>query len=305
MTRDLNMPDRDDLSLEEAALGALSPEAQAALEARLARDADAARELVALRASVAAMAFSAQPAPVARSVDPVRARLLARASAEAASATRNQAMPSASVSPALAVSPAPPVATPRPVADVVPIRSRTPWIVVGAAVLAAAASLLLVMRTQVERSGLRDRVSTLTASQVAAQSQLDSLTRLLSEREQQLASVTGPDVAVVELASTSALPPSGRMFWDRASDRWTFIASNLPALAPDRAFQLWLITANERILAGAFTADANGVAVVRAEYDLPRDALVAVAVTEEPASGVPQPTGDIIIVGNAPAGDTR
>jgi len=44
---------------------------------------------------------------------------------------------------------------------------------------------------------------------------------------------------------------------------------------------------------------ANGDAVVQASYPLDRKALTAVAVTEEPAGGVPLPTGTMVVVGAA------
>ena len=40
-------------------------------------------------------------------------------------------------------------------------------------------------------------------------------------------------------------------------------------------------------------------AVVRATYPLARDSLQAIAVTEEPAGGVPQPTGAMVVAGEA------
>jgi anti-sigma-K factor RskA len=39
--------------------------------------------------------------------------------------------------------------------------------------------------------------------------------------------------------------------------------------------------------------------MVRATYALARDSLRAVAVTDEPAGGMPQPTGQFVVIGNA------
>lgn len=252
---------------------------------------------------LAALAFSTPPIATP-AADPVRARLLARATADAAA--RGQAGLAAPA--AAATSSAGPV-DPSVRSITSSTRSsrgpRGAWWIAGLTSLAAAASLLLVLRAQSERAALRSTVASLEQSRVQAQQRLDSLALALSEREQQLASVTGPDVAVVELASTQSLPPAGRMFWDRATARWTFVANNLPQLAPGRTYTLWLVTADTQIPAGNFTPDANGMAVVRATYDLPRTALAAVAVTEEPEGGVPKPTGDIFLVGAAPSAGTR
>jgi anti-sigma-K factor RskA len=43
----------------------------------------------------------------------------------------------------------------------------------------------------------------------------------------------------------------------------------------------------------------DGEAMVRATYGLARDSLRAVAVTDEPAGGMPQPTGQFVVFGAA------
>jgi hypothetical protein len=51
------------------------------------------------------------------------------------------------------------------------------------------------------------------------------------------------------------------------------------------------------VSAGTFHPGANGHAVVRATFALAPDSLRAVAVTEEPAGGLPSPSGTPLIVG--------
>ena len=80
------------------------------------------------------------------------------------------------------------------------------------------------------------------------------------------------------------------MFWDQSVDAWTFVAHNLPKPKTGRTYQLWLVTAKQKISAGTFMPGANGDAVVRATYALPKDALAAIAVTDEPEAGSAQPT---------------
>ena len=135
----------------------------------------------------------------------------------------------------------------------------------------------------------------IAARQLAA---ADSVRRALDEQSRLVAAITGADVAVVEMTSAGARAPSARMFWDRKANAWTFVAHNMPALAAGRTYQLWLVTrTSEKISAGTFTPSATGDALVRATYALARDSLAAVAVTEEPAGGVPQPTGSMVISG--------
>ncbi len=315
MNRDPERQDLTDLPLVDAALGHLLPEQRQPVREQLAANEDARKEFDGIEATAAALAFAA-PVVAKPAVDGVRARLLARASADAAAHSVSAASPAASeeTAPSVAAPSAPPtltVSSAKP-ADSVRVavdrpvpRNTAAWWVAGLSSLAAAACLLLVLRAQTERASLQSMVATLESSRAADQAKLDSLAVALSEREQQLLSVTGPDVAVVELASTASLPPAGRMFWDRASARWTFVANNLPQLEAGRTYQLWLVTANAKISAGTFTPDASGIAVVRATYELPRSALAAVAVTEEAEGGAPQPTGAILLVGSTTSTDTR
>ncbi len=325
MNRDPERQDLSDLPLVDAALGHLSPEQRQPVREQLAANEVAREEFDAIEATAAALAFAAPVVP-RPAVDGVRARLLARAAADAAAhnvrgieasapvATSAATVPVASApvetpaqapAPTLTLSTATPPPAGRASNQRPATRNTAAWWVAGLTSLAAAASLLLVLRAQTERTALQSMVATLESSRVSDQARLDSLAVALSEREQQLLSVTGPDVAVVELASTASLPPAGRMFWDRASARWTFVANNLPQLASGRTYQLWLVTANAKISAGTFTPDASGIAVVRATYDLPRSALAAVAVTEEVEGGAPQPTGAILLVGSTTSADTR
>jgi hypothetical protein len=64
---------------------------------------------------------------------------------------------------------------------------------------------------------------------------------------------------------------------------------------------VWLLTSKSKISGGTFAPLPNGEAMVRATYPLPKDALVAVAVTEEPAAGSLQPTAVPFILGTRAA----
>jgi hypothetical protein len=166
----------------------------------------------------------------------------------------------------------------------------------GATAVALAASLVLMILFKRERDELRGNA---VAASTAKDQQIDSLRARLKERDDFLASLTGPSVQVVGLAATQSKNPRAFMFWNQASDRWTLIAHNLAPLRAGRTYQLWLVTDSAKISAGTFSVTPTGEAVVQATYALAKDALKAVAVTEEPAGGVPQPTGSIVIVGSA------
>jgi len=139
----------------------------------------------------------------------------------------------------------------------------------------------------------------LLASATRRDSVISALNSLVRDRDAELAAITGPGVSVVELSSTGIRPPTARMFWDRATNRWTLFAHGLSAPKPGRTYELWLVTADKKIPAGTFTPAGDGSAVVRATYALSPTELKAIAITDEPAGGVSAPTGAVILAGSA------
>src|SRR5205823_5560295 len=66
------------------------------------------------------------------------------------------------------------------------------------------------------------------------------------------------DVAV---AGKTPLQPQGRAIYVRSSSTLVFLASNMPAIPPQKTYELWLIpTSGAPIPAGLFTPDAHGSA---------------------------------------------
>ena len=96
----------------------------------------------------------------------------------------------------------------------------------------------------------------------------------------------------------SSRQPLGKMMWNRASDDWIMVTYNLPQPAPGKTYQVWLVTDTQKISAGTFRPDADGKTVMHAHYALDRNALRAVAITEEPDGGMPAPTGPMVVSGS-------
>ncbi|MBI3791057.1 MAG: anti-sigma factor [Gemmatimonadetes bacterium] len=169
------------------------------------------------------------------------------------------------------------------------------WAMALAMVVPAAAILLMIQT----RDELETTKATFASSDRMRARQLDSLTARLAERDAQVAALTGERVSVVDMADARTLAPMGRMFWDQATNRWTFTAHHLPPLAQGRIYQLWLVVAGQKISAGTFAPDPSGSAQVRQVYEVKPGTLQAVAVTEEPMGGVRQPTGPMVVLGKA------
>jgi hypothetical protein len=113
--------------------------------------------------------------------------------------------------------------------------------------------------------------------------------------------LTAPDLARIDLAGQPVAPTaSARALWSRERGL-VFSAERLPALPPGRVYQVWVVTADAPISAGLIVPDAAGSNL--SFFPTPRDIAppVAVAVTIEPAGGVPAPTGDKYLVGTPAA----
>ena len=185
-------------------------------------------------------------------------------------------------------SPAAALSAPRPVA----------WWLATAASLALAAGLTVYtaqLRTRI--AGLEAELRDTRARADAAQQQMVDAQRTATGAQTALAVLTAPDVARVDLAGQPVSPnASARAFWSR-SRGMVFNASNLPPLPAGRTYQLWVVTAQAPISAGLLTPDAAGS--VSDYFSTPPDIPqpVAMAVTIEPAGGVPAPTGDRYLIG--------
>jgi hypothetical protein len=276
-------------ALEALALDALDASERDAVMAHVANCVTCQSELAALENTAGEIALAATPIAMRpEQRDRIRARLVARASADRGA-----------IVPALRVESARPQREPLTGdANVTPIsaapssrRAR------GASVwLAAAASVIAVLgigaflRARSERDSLRETVRVAASESRARTVALDSLRASLEEKDRMIANLTGAQVAVMTLASAGPQSPTGRMFWDQAHDAWTFVAHRVPMPKPGRTYQLWLVTPTAKISAGTFMPKPNGEVMMRATYALAKDSLAAVAVTDEPGSGSPQPT---------------
>jgi anti-sigma-K factor RskA len=270
-------------ALAAHALGALDGAEAEAVHAHLEECDDCRGELASLREAAASLAHTVPAAPMdtGRS-GRLRARLVARAAADRGGPTSAEAAP-----------PAPDVP------GVIPITRAPGRRRVHVGWLAAAAAVLLLIGVGAWAARLRGRYAALREQYASLSDERDQLLHGLARRDSTLAALSGPGVKVIDLASTQRAAPSGRMFWDPSTDRWIFFASNLPALRPRRDYQLWLITPAGPVSAGVFKPTPEGRARLDATYALPRDQLRAVAVTEEPAGGLPAPSGTPLIAGSA------
>ena len=111
--------------------------------------------------------------------------------------------------------------------------------------------------------------------------------------------LTATDAMRVTLVAAKTPPqPQGKAIYVRDRSSLIFLASNLPALPPTKAYELWLVpTSGAPIPAGVFKPDAQGSATV---INPPLPAGVEAktfAITVEPEQGSLVPTPPIVMVG--------
>ena len=88
----------------------------------------------------------------------------------------------------------------------------------------------------------------------------------------------------------------GRVFVNKAGG-FVFVGSDLPQIASDKTFELWLVPAKGAPApAGLFRANAAGDFVHVSETAVDGSRVAAVAVTVEPGAGSPAPTTKPILV---------
>lgn len=124
-----------------------------------------------------------------------------------------------------------------------------------------------------------------------------SLEKRLSSMSRIVAAIEAPLVRTLALAGQGDFRQAmAKAYIEPESGRLIVYAHNLPPVPDGRTYQLWVIVDKQPVSAGLLQADAKG----EAKYDTGRipelsGGSVSVAVTLEPAGGVPQPTGPLVL----------
>jgi len=133
------------------------------------------------------------------------------------------------------------------------------------------------------------------------QAQITELQQDVEQKEELLAILESRDVDLVIMSGMEVNPGGyGKVIWDPESQQALLQVSNLPAVPSDKDYQLWIIKNNQPISAGVFAvndpARDNFFKIEElADSEQPADAF---AITMEPKGGMPQPTGDMYLMGN-------
>jgi hypothetical protein len=171
--------------------------------------------------------------------------------------------------------------------------------------LAAAASLAAAAGLGVWAWRIQDRLRDMEVRLAEAQQEVTTLRQTMGrERDQvrllraQADVFLAPDVNLVQLAGEPTAPgATARAYWSRRGGM-VFAASALPPLPTTKSYQVWVIAdARPPISAGLLDVRPDGTTLQYFETPADIPTPKAVAVTLEPAGGMPQPTGDKVLVG--------
>jgi anti-sigma-K factor RskA len=169
---------------------------------------------------------------------------------------------------------------------------RRPWwnfVPAFAAVVLAAFAILL----WVNNAHLRDRLAEVRRQNAEAEKQLAEA-RMIAD------ALTSPLTQKVTLVSKTQKPaPLVNTMYSPNHRAIMVIAENMPPVAPDKAYQLWLLPANGAppMAAGTFRPNAKGSAMMMHTNMAATPVAKGFAITVEAAEGSDRPTSPIMMSG--------
>jgi len=166
---------------------------------------------------------------------------------------------------------------------------RLGWV---AAALVLLGGTLLINDEKEKNAALQHEIAGLQMKTAAQDAELQQVRK-------EFTAFQGPDAQPVTLVVAANHPqPQGKAIYVPTSGKLLFVASNLPALPDDKAYELWLLpSTGAPVPAGVFHPDAKGSGVV---VNPPLAAGVSAkgfAITVEPKEGSAAPTTKPMMVG--------
>lgn len=133
------------------------------------------------------------------------------------------------------------------------------------------------------------------------QAEITALENELRQKEEMLTILESRDVDMVLMSGLEVNPEGyGKIIWNTENRQALLQVSNLPTVPTDKDYQLWIIRNNEPVSAGVFAVNdpSDNFFKIEKMADTEENSGNAFAVTMEPKGGMPQPTGDMYLLGN-------
>ncbi len=248
------------------ALGALTDEERAQVDAYVADQPEARAQLAELIRAAAALPFAATPVEPPASL---KAALMDRVRADARARSSSTAV-------------RPPLS---PVSRLVASLRGSLALpaLAGASVLIAVAAGVWALALSAEVGRLCDETA--------------ALRRDLARQAEVIAQVSSPGVRVMAIAGTDHQPAArGQLFADPNARSAVLVVADLLPLPEGQVYQFWLIRGETPVSAGTFEVDERGRALLPVTSDQAVGSFDAMGVSIEPDGGSPQPTGDIVML---------
>jgi anti-sigma-K factor RskA len=184
---------------------------------------------------------------------------------------------------------------PLPDTRVAPRHSFLPyWLAAAASIAAIAVGLHAAsLRSRVQR--LEDDLVVARAESSALRQDLDAARARSAIIERVTYVLAASDVKRVDLTGQEVAPAAaGRAFW--SPSKGLIFSADLPAAPDNRVYHLWVVTRGGPVSAGLLAPELHGGLALVTDSIAAAEPQ-ALAVTLEPAGGVPAPTGPMYLVG--------
>lgn len=156
----------------------------------------------------------------------------------------------------------------------------------GAAALAILWALVLSRQVAALRSEIASLRQVLAAQSLSIQQIHAALPQLPAS-----------EVVTLPVQGTDLQPRAqGQLIANRDSRSAVLVMSNLAPVQAGRTYQVWLIQGDQPQSAGLLNVDEHGQGVLVLTSDRDIGSFDALGISVEPASGSPQPTGEIVVL---------
>lgn len=154
---------------------------------------------------------------------------------------------------------------------------------------------------QQQATTLQQQLGQAQGDKQALQTQLNTMQQQLGQFQAAETLLGQPTTVVKPLPGKDNRPDFSQFIANDNLKQAVLFAYNMQPVSADKTYEFWLVPKQGNpIPAGTFNVqdDGKGVLTVNMPKDVPMSNLAAGAVTVEPAGGLPQPSGTMVIVGN-------